>query len=208
MPIRVLLVDGHALLRDALLTFLDAEDGIEVVGQAADGNEALAEAARVAPDVVLMEASLPALDGIAATRAMAQAAPQAKVLLLAAQAAPDRVAQALQAGARGYLSKHSRAAELARAVRAVAAGERYLGSGVAEPPAQAAGGPLGLLTDTERRILKLTAEGKSNVEMAQMLSLSHRTVETYRLIMMRKLGIRGLPALVKLAIRQGLATLD
>lgn len=207
MPIRVLLVDEHALLRDALLILLGSEDGIEVVGQAADGNEAIAEAKRLAPDVVLMEVILPRLDGIAATRALAQAAPQAKVLILSARLSPDTVTQALQAGALGYVSKRSRAAELAKALRAVGAGERYLGSGISQSPVQG-GSPLGLLTDTERTILKLTAEGKSNVEMAQMLSLSHRTVETYRLIMMRKLGIRGLPALVKLAIRQGLATLD
>lgn len=207
MRIRILLVDEHALLRDALLALLAGEDGIEVVGQAADGNEAIAEAKRLEPDVVLMEAMLPGLDGIAATRAIAQAAPRAKVLILSAQLAPDTVARALQAGALGYLSKRSRGAELAKALRAVAAGERYLGSGISRPAAPG-GGPLGLLTETERTILKLTAEGKSNVEMAQMLSLSHRTVETYRLIMMRKLGIRGLPALVKLAIRQGLATLD
>lgn len=207
MPIRVLLVDEHGLLRDALLALLGSEDGIEVVGQAADGNEAIAEAKRLEPDVVLMEVILPGLDGIAATRAIARAAPRAKVLILSAQRSPDTVAQALQAGALGYLSKRSRGAELAKALQAVGAGERYLGSGISQSAVQG-GGPLGLLTDTERTILKLTAEGKSNVEMAQVLSLSHRTVETYRLIMMRKLGIRGLPALVKLAIRQGLATLD
>ena len=207
MPIRVLLVDEHGLLRDALLALLGSEDGIEVVGQAADGNEAIAEAKRLEPDVVLMEVILPGLDGIAATRAIARAAPPAKVLILSAQRSPDTVAQALQAGALGYLSKRSRGAELAKALQAVGAGERYLGSGISQSAVQG-GGPLGLLTDTERTILKLTAEGKSNVEMAQVLSLSHRTVETYRLIMMRKLGIRGLPALVKLAIRQGLATLD
>jgi DNA-binding NarL/FixJ family response regulator len=139
--------------------------------------------------------------------------PATQVLMLSMHESPDIVLQALEAGARGYLSKSSAAAELVKAVRALASGRRYLGSGIAEEvldnlQAPRAAGSLGALTDTERRILQLTAEGKSNAEMAGILSLSHRTVETYRLLMMRKLGIRGLPALVKFAIRHGITTVD
>jgi DNA-binding NarL/FixJ family response regulator len=213
MQIRVLLVDDHCILRDGLLQLLEGQEGIEVVGQAADGNEAISEARRLGPDVVVMDVTMPGMDGISATRALSRAMPATQVLMLSMHESPDIVLQALEAGARGYLSKSSAAAELVKAVRALASGRRYLGSGIAEEvldnlQAPRAAGSLGALTDTERRILQLTAEGKSNAEMAGILSLSHRTVETYRLLMMRKLGIRGLPALVKFAIRHGITTVD
>jgi DNA-binding NarL/FixJ family response regulator len=214
MPIKVLVVDDHALLREGIRCLLKAQDGIEVVGEAADGGEAIREAKRLSPDVVLMDVSLPGMDGIAAAQALVQSAPGVQVLMLSMHESPDVVLRALEAGARGYLSKKSAAAELAKALRSVAAGKRYLGTGIAEdvldalPSPRPSAGALGNLTETERKILQLTVEGKSNTEMAAILSLSHRTVETYRLIMMRKLGLRGLPALVKFAIRHGITTVD
>jgi len=214
MPIKVLVVDDHALLREGILCLLKAQEAIEVVGEAADGRDAIREAKRLSPDVVLMNVSLPGMDGIATAQALVQSAPGVQVLMLSMHESPDVVLRALEAGARGYLSKKSTAAELAKALRSVAAGKRYLGTGIAEdvldalPSPRPAAGALGNLTETERKILQLTVEGKSNTEMAGMLSLSHRTVETYRLLMMRKLGLRGLPALVKFAIRHGITTVD
>jgi len=214
MPIKVLVVDDHALLREGILCLLKAQEAIEVVGEAADGRDAIREAKRLSPDVVLMNVSLPGMAGIATAQALVQSAPGVQVLMLSMHESPDVVLRALEAGARGYLSKKSTAAELAKALRSVAAGKRYLGTGIAEdvldalPSPRPAAGALGNLTETERKILQLTVEGKSNTEMAGMLSLSHRTVETYRLLMMRKLGLRGLPALVKFAIRHGITTVD
>ena len=214
MPIKVLVVDDHALLREGVLRVLKAEDGIEVVGEAADGREALSEAKRLSPDVVVMDVSMPGMDGIAATQALAQSTPAIRIVMLSMHESPDVVLRALEAGARGYVSKKSAANELGKALRSVAAGKRYLGIGIAEdvldalPTPRPSAGALGNLTETERKILQLTVEGKSNTEMAGILSLSHRTVETYRLLMMRKLGLRGLPALVKFAIRHGITTVD
>lgn len=213
MQIKVLLVDDHCILRDGLLGLLEGQEGIEVVGQASDGTEAVSEANRLVPDVVIMDVTMPGMDGISATRALSRELPATQVLMLSMHESPDIVLQALEAGARGYVSKRSAAAELVKAVRTLASGRRYLGTGIAEEVLDSlqtprAASSLGALTDTERRILQLTAEGKSNAEMAGILSLSHRTVETYRLLMMRKLGIRGLPALVKFAIRNGITPVD
>lgn len=213
MRTKVLLVDDHSMMLDGLAGLLEGEEDFEVVGQASDGKEAVSEAARLAPEIVVMDVTMPGMDGIAAARAILQARPGTHVLMLSMHDSPEVVAQALEAGARGYVSKKSAGAELVKALRALAAGRRYLGDGIADDLLDTlnrprAAGSLGTLTDTERRILQLTAEGKSNTEMAQILSLSHRTVETYRLLMMRKLGIRGLPALVKFAIRHGITTLD
>jgi DNA-binding NarL/FixJ family response regulator len=214
MPIKVLLVIDHGLLREGVLALLKGQDGVRVIGEAADGREAVLEAKRLSADVVLMDASLPGVDGIAAIEALAQSAPGVQVLVLSMHESPDVVLRALEAGARGYLSRKSGPAELVKALQSVASGKRYLGSGIAEdvldalPTPRPAAGALGNLTDTERKILQLTVDGKSNTEMAGILSLSHRTVETYRLLMMRKLGLRGLPALVKFAIRHGLTTVD
>jgi DNA-binding NarL/FixJ family response regulator len=213
MPIKVLVVDDHSVVREGLVCLLNGHAGVQVVGEAADGRDAIEQARRLAPEVVVMDVSMPEMDGIAAAQAVC-AIPGVQVLMLSMHDAPDVVMRALQAGARGYVSKKSAAAELVKAVHAVAAGKRYLGAGIAEelmeplPAPRATAGALGNLTETERKILQHTVDGKSNAEMAEILSLSHRTVETYRLIMMRKLGLRGLPALMKFAIRHGITTVD
>jgi DNA-binding NarL/FixJ family response regulator len=213
MQTKVLVVDDHGMVREGLVCLLKGHAGIQVVGQAADGRDAIKEAKRLSPDVVVMDVSLPGMDGIAAAQALC-AVQGVQVVMLSMHDAPDVVIRALQAGARGYVSKKSAGGELVKAVQAVAAGKRYLGAGIAEdlmetlPVPRATPGALGNLTETERKILQHTVDGKSNAEMAGILSLSHRTVETYRLIMMRKLGLRGLPALVKFAIRHGLTTVD
>lgn len=212
MQIKVLVVGDHGVVREALACLLKGHAGIHVVGQEADGRDAVKEAKRLAPDVVVMDLS-PGMDGIAAAESIC-AAQSAQVVIVSMHDAPDVVVRALQAGARGFVSRKSGAGDLVKAVQAAAYGKRYLGAGIAEdlvetlPAPRATPGALGNLTDTERKILQHTVDGKSNAEMAEILSLSHRTVETYRLIMMRKLGLRGLPALVKFAIRHGITSVD
>jgi DNA-binding NarL/FixJ family response regulator len=214
MLIEVLVVDDHCVVRDGLVILLKEQPDIRVVGSVGDGEGAIKEAQRLSPHVVVMDVSMPDMDGIAATRAIVGASPDIRVVMLSVHESLGVALQALEAGARGYLTKKSAAAELLKAVRAVAGGRRYLGDGLADDGAgglhEHGGRPEALrsLTDTEREILRLTVEGRSNAEMAKILSLSPRTVETYRLLMMRKLDLKGLPALVKFAIREGITSLE
>lgn len=211
MTITVLLADGHAVTRDALRSLLQAEADIRVVGLARNAQDALKEARRLAPGVVVMDVSMP-LDGMDAARALHEAKPEIAIIFLAAEDSSDVVQAALEAGARGFLTKDCGGAELVKAIRAVAAGKRHFGKGVAERlfermGASAAAGAARLST-RERDIVRLVADGRSNAEAARLLGLSARTVETYRIRIMRKLGLVGVPALVKFAIRNGLSTLD
>jgi DNA-binding NarL/FixJ family response regulator len=208
----VLLADGHSVVRDALRCLLHAESDIRVVGLARNGQEALKEARRLAPRVVVMDASMPLMDGMEAARQLHEAKPEIAVVFLAAEDSSDRVQAALEAGARGYLTRDCGGPELVKAIRAVASGKRYFGKGVAERLFEHIGGSrapgAGALSTRERDIVRLVAGGHSNAAAARQLGLSARTVETYRIRIMRKLGLEGVPALVKFAIRNGLATLD
>jgi len=212
LAITVLLADAHSVVRDALRSLLQAEADIRVVGLARGGEEALKEARRLAPRVVVMDVTLPLMDGMDAARALHDAKPETAVIFLAADDSSDVVQAALEAGARGYLTKDCGGPELVKAIRAVAAGKRYFGKGIAErlfervEGSRAAGAKA--LSTRERDIVRLVADGRSNAEAAHLLGLSSRTVETYRIRIMRKLGLSGVPALVKFAIRNGLATLD
>lgn len=203
---RILIADDHGVLRDGLRRLLESSEGLQVVGAASDGRAAVEMAAAQAPDVVVMDVGMPGLNGIAATRAILDCAPAAGVVMLSMHASPEIVRQALLAGARGYLLKESAGDEVVLAVRAVAAGGRYLGQGVAEPGSPGAGG-LGALTKRELDVLRLVADGKSNAEAGDILGLSPRSVETYRARLMQKLAVDDLPSLVKLAIRHGLTAL-
>lgn len=210
--ISVLLADDHAVVRDGLNCVLSEHRDIRVVGAVGDGNAAVREAARLAPRVVLMDISMPGLNGIEATRAIVARVPGIGVLMLSMHGSPLMVRRALDAGARGYVTKESTAAEVVTAVREVAAGRRYLGEALEKQlPAierAAARGAGEQLTAVEVEILRLVAEGKSNPQVAAILGLSPRTVETYRLRLMRKLEVDDLPALVKYAIRQGIIRLE
>lgn len=213
MSIRVLLADDHGVLRDGVRRLLEINDDIRVVAAVDDGAEVVGNAQRFRPDVVLMDVSMPRMDGIAATRALRDKVPGAKVLILSVHSSADIVGRSVAAGARGYLVKESCGEEVVKAVRAVASGRKYFGQGVAEMlrdgDAQTArGAALEQLTESERRILALVADGKSNAEAAALLRLSPRTVETYRARLMHKLGIEDLPALVKFAIRHGITPLE
>ncbi len=202
------------MLRDGLRQWLESHEDSHVVRAVSDGLEAIHHAEQLQPDIVVMDISMPKLNGIEATRAISGCAPDAGVVILSMHSSPDVVRRALSAGARGFVLRESVSDEVVAAVRAVVAGGRYFGQGIsinwfdAKRESVCAGPTLDDLTRPEREILKLVAEGHSNAQTAQLLGLSPRTVETYRSRMMEKLGLGDLPALVKFAIRNGIATLD
>lgn len=210
----MLVAEDHGVVRDGLAAILRREEDIKVVAAVADGAAAVREAERLKPRIAVLGIALSALNGINAARMLGEKAPDVSLIIVSAQSSPLVVRRALEAGALGYLSKESSGEDVLKAVRSVAAGKRYLGHGLAESiveeqrPSLRAERQVESLTATERNILRLVADGKSNAEVAGMIGLSARTVETYRLRMMRKLGIGDLASLVKYAIRQGLTTLE
>ncbi len=210
MSIRILLADDHAVVRDGLRALLDAEPGMEVVGSVADGREAVLAVKRLQPDVVVMDINMPGLNGIEATRSVLELQPPPQVLILSMHGSSEHIYRALQAGARGYLLKEAAGSEVVGAVRAVAAGRRYLSERIADTALDAylaegrAHSPLDSLSARERQLLQLLAEGRSNTEAARLLSLSVKTVETYRSRLLLKLGLHDMSALVRFAIEHGL----
>jgi two-component system response regulator NreC len=208
-PTQILVVDDHAVVRSGLRMLLDAEQDLEVVGEAGDMRNAVFEARSLKPDVILMDVVLPGASGIEATAAVLKEAPDAKVLVLSMQDDPRYVREAFSAGASGYVLKEAADAELVDAVREVAAGGRYvhpelgarLVSAEADERAKADADPL---SDREREVLRLLALGHTNQEIAKMLYLSVRTVETHRAHIMQKLTLQTRAELVRHAIDQGL----
>lgn len=211
--IRVLLADDHAVVRDGLRALLEAQPGIEVVGDAANGHEALRQARQLHPDVVVMDIAMPEMNGIEAMEQMHDALPAMQVLILSMHSSTEHIFRALQAGARGYLLKDSAGSEVVEAVRAVHAGRRYLSHKIAAAvlddyiAERRQVSPLESLSRRERQILQLVVEGKSSAEIGTLLFLSPKTVDTYRSRMMGKLDIADLPSLVKFAIQHGVTRL-
>ena len=212
MPIRVLIADDHAVVAEGLRHLVEAESDIEVVACVGDGREAVQQARDTQPDVVLMDLSMPELNGADATRAILQRDPRCRVIVLSMYAQREYVRRALKAGAAGYVVKRSAAKELVEAIRAVHAGQRYLSPRVADVViddyAEERDDPLSRLSAREREVLQLLAEGRTGAEIAQRLSLSQKTVETYRARLVEKLGIRDVAGLVRFAIQRGLVSLD
>jgi len=217
MSITVFLADDHAVVRDGLRLLLEAQGDIRVVGDAANGREAVHQVAQLRPDVVIMDIAMPELNGIEATRQIHEACPSAQVVVLSMHYTTEHIFRALQAGARGYLLKESAGIEVVNAVRTVHTGHRYLSQKISDKviddyvrqrEAAGARSPLARLSPREREILQLVAEGKSSAEIAGLLSLSPKTVETYRSRLMRKLGIRDLAGLIKFAVLKGLIPLE
>jgi len=212
--ITVLLVDPNPIARDGMSCILGQHADVRVVAAVGDATEAIREAERVKPHVAVMDISMPGLNGIDATRLMTGKAPGLGVVILSTHSSPVVVRRAVEAGALGFLAKDAGTEELVRAVRAAGAGERYISQRLAHSllDARRSAGPrengVEVLTPTERNILKLVTEGKSNYEVAAAIGLSPRTVETYRGRLMRKLGIENLPTLVRYAIRHGIIALD
>ena len=213
--IRVLLADDQALVRAGFRALLDAEDDIEVVGEAGDGEEAARFAEQLRPDVVLMDIRMPGVDGLAATRRIAgdERLRETRIVILTTFDLDEYVFEALRAGASGFLVKDTRPAELVQAVRVVAAGEALLAPSVTRrliarfashakaPPATP---ELNALTEREREIVALVAEGLSNQEIAERLVVSPLTAKTHVSRAMAKLGVRDRAQLVMLAYESGL----
>jgi DNA-binding NarL/FixJ family response regulator len=213
MRTSVFVADDHAVLRDGLATLLGAHPDMEVVGTAANGREAVSEILRLAPRVAIIDISMPELDGIEAARQILAANPEVHVMILSMHAGSQHVFHALEAGVRGYLLKESASREVIEAVRIVQSGRRYLSPRVAEIVAQgvsdrSAVSPLSSLSQREREILKLVADGYSSAKIGTLLHLSPKTVDTYRSRMMQKLHVSDLAGVIKLAIQHGLTSLE
>jgi len=214
---RVLLVDDHVVVRQGLKALFADEADIEVIGEASNGREALEFLENRTPDVVLMDISMPGLNGIEATRQIQQRYPGVKVVVLSMHANEEYVFQVLQAGASGYVLKQSDSLEVVSAIRAAVAGGSFLSPPISRTviedylrraQARGRGSDAEQLTSREREVLQLLAEGKSNRDIADELSISIKTVETHRANMMTKLGLSSKTELVKYALRKGWAMLD
>jgi DNA-binding NarL/FixJ family response regulator len=212
MAITVLLVDDHAVVRDGLRALLESSGDITVVGSAGNGRDAVTEAQRLNPDVIIMDIALPELDGVQATRHITDKCPSTHVLILSMYLSAEHIHRALQAGAKGYVLKESAGEEVAEAVRALSAGKRYLSYRITETMIQdyvREGTPISLLDSLslrERDVLQMVVEGGTNAAIAQKLSLSPKTVETYRARIIKKLKVRDTVELVKFAMRQGIVS--
>lgn len=207
--IRVLLVDDHAVVREGLRAFLELQDGIEVVGEAGDGEAAVLAAERLEPDVVLMDLAMPRLDGVGAMRELRRRLPAVRAIVLTSFSDDDRLLPAIQAGAAGYLLKTAAPQELARAIRSAHAGEALLDPGVAarlvaaiaQPPGEA---PPERLTRREREVLELIVRGRSNKRIALELGIAEKTVKTHVGHVLAKLGVSDRTQAALHAVRTGL----
>jgi two-component system response regulator NreC len=210
-PINILLADDHWVVRAGLHALLDRQANLRVVGEAATGEEAVKQARALKPDVVLMDLVMPGIGGLEAVRRIAALHAGAKILVLSGYLQEDRLLDVLAAGASGFVSKGSPAENLTRAIRTVAQNEVFLDPSAAkvlvehqkEPRAKGKGA-LYRLSAREREVLTLTAEGHSSTEIGKLMSLSPKTVDTYRARIMDKLGLEHRAELVRFALRAGL----
>ena len=209
--LRIMLADDHETLREGLKMIINAQDDMEVTGVAADGREAVDRAQELLPDVLVMDISMPKLNGLKATEKLKQVCPQVKVVTLSRHADDGYIREVLRAGACGYVLKQSAASEVIHAIRAVAAGGKYIDPKVTAKVvetysgrARASGGEVkGELSGRESEVLRLIALGHSNKEIASQLSLSVKTIEVHKANAMRKLNLTGRIDLVRYAIFQG-----
>ena len=210
MPVSVMLADDHAVVRDGLRALLEGGNDLQVVGVAGNGREAVSEALRLRPDIVIMDIAMPELDGVEATRRIVERSPETRVLILSMYLSAEHIYRALQAGAQGYVLKESAGEEVVEAIRALRAGKRYLSHRITETVIDdylregTNVSPLDSLSLRERDVLQLVVEGRTNAAIAQALSLSPKTVETYRARIMKKLKVRDTVELVKFSMRHGL----
>ena len=210
-PVRVLLADDHGIVRRGLHYLIERSPGFEVVGEAADGREAVKLAEQLNPDVVVMDIGMPNLNGIDATAQIVRRSPAIGVIILSMYSDETYLVRALSAGARGYLVKDSAEADLIRALQAVSQGRPFFSPAIAQTlledymrrlQQQNLKDSYDLLTDREKEVLQLLAEGKSNKEVAALLSLSLYTVETHRSNLMQKLNLHNTAEIVLYAVRK------
>lgn len=210
-PIRVLVADDHPIVREGIVSLLREEQDLDVVGEAGDGKETVELVERLRPDVLILDVSMPRLNGVTAAWQIGRTAPEVRIIILTVHADQAYVTQALAAGVRGYVLKQAVTAELAKAIRMVQSGEVFLSpeiSGdltretVGKPAVREPDAPVGELTLREVEVLQLIAEGCSNKEIAQLLAVSVKTIETHRSRLMAKLNIHETAGLVRYAIRK------
>lgn len=215
-PIRLLLVEDHTVMREALHCLLDANNDMLVIGEASSGREALHLAEKYAPDVVILDINIPELNGIDVTRQLTARVPNTRILGLSVHERGRLVSEMIKAGASGYVPKSSAARELLDGIRTVAAGKMYISPEVLgevvevqlAPESGKKGGVFSALTEREREVLQLIAEGYSTKEIGAKLCLSVQTIHTHRQHLMKKLNVRSMADLVRYAIREGIVSPD
>ena len=212
-PVRILLADDHTVMRNGLRLLLERQPNLQVVGEAADGRQAVALSESANPDVVIMDIGMPNLNGIEAARQIVTHNPRTAIAILSMHSDESYVIRALKAGARAYLLKDSAEADLLAAVRALSEGKSFFSPAISrilvedymrQLERQGAEDTYELLTNREREILQLLAEGKTNKEVAAMLNLSLYTVETHRTHILQKLNLHSVPELILYAVRKGI----
>jgi DNA-binding NarL/FixJ family response regulator len=217
MGITVFLTDDHTVFRDGLRYLLEAQSDIKVIGDAANGRDAVKDIKRLNPNIVIMDIAMAGMNGIEATEQITQKNPATQVIILSMYSSSEHILRSFNAGARGYLLKESAGSEVVDAIRSVHAGNRYLSRTVSDQiwdmhlttgKNGEAKDPLVLLSRREREVLQLVVEGKTSSEIAEVLFLSPKTVDTYRARIMHKLNIKDIPNLTKFAIQHGLIALD
>ncbi|MDD3845688.1 MAG: response regulator transcription factor [Syntrophorhabdaceae bacterium] len=217
MKISVLIADDHAIVRDGLKLLLESQPDIIVTGEATNGREAVRQAARLHPDIVIMDIAMPELNGIDAANRIRQESSSTQIIILSMHSTTEHIYRSLKVGARGYLLKESAGVEVVSAVNTVYRGGRYLSQKISDrviddylskQDMKEPENPLDRLTQREREILQMVVEGKSSAEIAGTIFLSPKTVETYRSRLMQKLNVTDIPGLVKFAIRHGLTDLE
>jgi DNA-binding NarL/FixJ family response regulator len=213
--ITILLADDHEVVRRGVRALIEAEPGMTIVGETADGRQVVPALERLIPDVLVLDLQMPGLSGLEVLKAIAARRLETRVVVLSMHASEAYVSEALQSGALGYVVKDAGASDLLAAVRHAAAGERFLSAPLSESAIQAyarrveaaSKDPYETLSGREREVLQLAARGRTNQEIALQLTISRRTAETHRANLMRKLGLKGEKDLIRYAVRRGIVEL-
>jgi DNA-binding NarL/FixJ family response regulator len=217
VSITVFLADDHAVLREGLKLLLESQEDITVIGNASNGRDAVRQTAKLRPDVMIMDISMPELNGIDAAYQILEMCPSTRIIMLSMHAASEHILRALKSGASGYLLKESAGKEIIQAIRTVYNGGRYLSRKISDNLIdnylQRYGdndidNPLSRLSPREKEIMQLVVEGKSSVEIANIIFLSPKTVETYRSRLMQKLNVADITGLIKIALKHNLIPLE